>query len=93
MIVITFSQKAHNKSLCNSFGIKSCLGNAILCTDKFALGVLYLLTSAACLMFINTEHQMHLLHTEQISNYTFVSPSVTSQIQLYQLKSVNISVY
>ena len=29
---------------------KSCLGNAILCTDQSALGALYLLTSAAHLM-------------------------------------------
>ena len=43
----------------------------MLCTDQSALGALYVLTSAAHLMLINKEHQMHVLHTEKESNYTF----------------------
>ena len=57
MIVITFSLKAHDKSLCKyKFNltflndILSCLGNALLCTDESVLGMLYLLTSAAHLV-------------------------------------------
>ena len=40
----------------------------MLCTDQSSLGALYLLTSAAHLMLINTEHQMNLLHTENETN-------------------------